>query len=328
MAEAVSSGANALPNVPAPSLHPTLTLLSHLGDMHARTLHVCVKVLLSPVACVCRPRYNMPRKQGGIGRTGSKHKKATKFDIHRKPKQDQGPDGPFFTSELPDTTNAKENVADQSGVDNLTNLVSDCAVADEAAGDASKPPNRPQVERPRHPRYFDGQPFLPGFRHPGGTHDVMWDPDKPPCIPSDERPLKLFGSEEAAEAAAAAGRLEQQLGDDGYEKTLEDDEREEMARVRYKYALLRLAAAFPEFEVPVAELCAGLNASEQQTRPCPCGVGQLPRWPWVVQTARLGFCPGCWDEVDGSYEEHCSFEMVHWRNEWIDAWPGCKNISW
>ena len=28
----------------------------------------------------------MPRKQGGHGRTGSKHKKPAKFDVHRKEK--------------------------------------------------------------------------------------------------------------------------------------------------------------------------------------------------------------------------------------------------
>ena len=100
MAEAVPTGANALPYVPALSPHPTLTLLSHIGDMHARTLHVCVKVLLSPVACVCRQRYIMPRKQGGIGRTGHKHKKPAKYTLHRELKVSDCLEGPLRSGRL------------------------------------------------------------------------------------------------------------------------------------------------------------------------------------------------------------------------------------
>ena len=36
---------------------------------------------------------------------------------------------------------------------------------------------------------------------------------------------------------------------------------------------------------------ASTEVADQQhhTRPCPCGLGALAMWPWVVQTAQLGF---------------------------------------
>jgi len=82
-----------------------------------------------------------------------------------------------------------------------------------------------------------------------------------------------------------------------------NEEEEDLARVRYRHALRRLAKAFPELEVPVPELCAGLQADQQCTRPCPCGAGLLAKWPWVLQTPQLGFCPGGeWGEEDDEEE--------------------------
>ena len=43
----------------------------------------------------------MPQDKGGIGRTGKKHKKKSKFDVHR---QIKGGDGPL-TSAAPATAN-------------------------------------------------------------------------------------------------------------------------------------------------------------------------------------------------------------------------------
>jgi hypothetical protein len=51
------------------------------------------------------------------------------------------------------------------------------------------------------------------------------------------------------------------------------------------------------------------------TRPCPCGGGVLPKWPWVVQTAGLGFC-GC---------DMAGWELTCWRAEWIMA--GAPNLA-
>ena len=66
---------------------------------------------------------------------------------------------------------------------------------------------------------------------------------------------------------------------------------EETAKPQYKIALRKLAEAFTELELR-AGLHEGLHAHEQRTRPCPCGAGQLARWPWALQPASLGFCPG------------------------------------
>ena len=99
-----------------------------------------------------------------------------------------------------------------------------------------------------------------------------------------------------------------------------------MARVQYKFALRRLAEAFPELELP-AKLHEGLRASEVPTRPCPCGAGQLAQWPWMLQTASLGFCPGAVAETESGYKHICGrhiWEKMCWRNEWVEAWPGGK----
>ena len=47
---------------------------------------------------------------------------------------------------------------------------------------------------PRHPRYSSGEPLHPEHRPliPGSWAEWMWDPDQPPCVPSDERPDKGY----------------------------------------------------------------------------------------------------------------------------------------
>ena len=166
------------------------------------------------------------------------------------------------------------------------------------------------------------------------------EPDKPPCSPSDERPDAVYGYERpdavygsvlAAKAVAAAHILEKYLppGDP------EEDEEREVARVKYMYALRRLAAEFPELKIP-AGLHAGVDASRQETRPCPCGAGLLPRWPWVFQTVSLGFCPSNdvdWskstdDKATADRTDKHFWEMCTWRSEWIMAAPGGDCIGW
>ena len=167
------------------------------------------------------------------------------------------------------------------------------------------------------------------------------EPDKPPCSPSDERPDAVFGSILAAKAVAAAHILEKHLprGDfeesDYYEEDEEREEREEVARVKYMHALRRLAAEFPELKIP-AGLHAGVDASGQETRPCPCGAGLLPRWPWVLQTVSLGFCPSNdidWskstdDKATADAEDVHFRELCTWRSVWIMAAPGGDCIGW
>ena len=92
-------------------------------------------------------------------------------------------------------------------------------------------------------------PEIPGYRgRPGGSDDerYYWHPRRPPCVPSDERPQLLFllFSREAAEAAGAASGVEKQLppDDDSDEELacLYNEEKDEQARVTYKFALRRL----------------------------------------------------------------------------------------
>ena len=98
-----------------------------------------------------------------------------------------------------------------------------------------------------------------------------------------------------------------------------------LAKVQYKYALAKLAAAFPLLEIPVAKLYAGLPAQQQRTRPCPCGAGRLARWPWVLQTDDLGFCPGV-ELREFVYCGKHSWEFTCWRRERITAWPGGDSL--
>ena len=128
---------------------------------------------------------------------------------------------------------------------------------------------------------------------------------------------RLFGSEEAAVACARAFQLECEISDipqrraweaEGVENAWEDyDEDEvELRKLRYAQALRRLGRAFPELELQVSEQVEGVQASEHNSRPCPCGHGRLAQWPWLLQTQELGFCREL---------ECCALEC--WRGEWI-----------
>ena len=117
-------------------------------------------------------------------------------------------------------------------------------------------------------------------------------------------------------AAGAASGVERCFpeGDEESEDYYDDEDRDEVARVKYKAALRRLQKTFPELDV--SPMLAVARASEQPTRPCPCGAGVLPKWPWVVQTVDLGFC-GC---------DMAGWELTCWRAEWIMA--GAPNLAW
>ena len=153
-------------------------------------------------------------------------------------------------------------------------------------------------------------PDIAGYRgRPGGDDEERyWNPEKPPCVPSDHRPARLFNSEEAARprAAGAAAWVEFwafRPDEDGEDEDLNKEEYD-VACARHKHALRRLRESFPEV------------TDEHHTRPCPCGCGALAVWPWVVQTKQLGFCD-CW---------MACFELTCWRIEWIKA--GCPNLAW
>ena len=77
----------------------------------------------------------------------------------------------------------------------------------------------------------------------------------------------------------------------GEDEDAYDEEKEDSARVQYKHTLRKLAKAFLELEVPVRELCEGLQADLQRTRPCYCVLGQLARWliPCSGRDCRAGY---------------------------------------
>ena len=268
----------------------------------------------------------MPRNAKGLGRTGRKHKKKAAGGPKAQSKISSGEGGPPSSPVPQETATAIDKVAAQS------------SPAPSVEDDVAEPIRFISLHGPTpspHPRYAD--PSWTGYDKVGyrGCESSYgaekWDPDLPPCVISDQRPPQVFGSKEAALAAAAARELERLLpenfvGDEG----AYNEEDEDLARARYKHALRKLAKAFPELEVLVPELCAGLQANQQCTRPCPCGAGLLAKWPWVLQTPQLGFCPGGeWGEDDEEVttQGKHDWEVISWRHEWVMACPGARETD-
>ena len=98
---------------------------------------------------------------------------------------------------------------------------------------------------------------------------------------------------------------------DDFEFDTGDEEQYDTACVKHKHAIRRLQHAHHEVGP-----CSVAHASQHDTRPCPCGRGVLARWPWVAQTAQMGFC----DCGMAGWERTC------WRSEWIGA--GAPDLAW
>ena len=114
---------------------------------------------------------------------------------------------------------------------------------------------------------------------------------------------KVFGSMEAAKAAATADRYEASMhflaqilqaekeGDDASELWCDfDEDGVEIRRIQYRRMLKRLSEAFPELELQIPQLLEGVRADEHNSRACQCGTGRLPQWPWVTALPGKGFC--------------------------------------
>jgi hypothetical protein len=265
----------------------------------------------------------MPRNAKGLGRTGRKHKKKAAAGPKAQSKISSGEGGPPSSPVPQETATTIDKVAAQS------------SPAPSVEDDVAEPIRFISLHGPTpspHPCYAD--PSWTGYDKVGyrGCESSYgaekWDPDLPPCVISDQRPPQVFGSKEAALAAAAARELERLLpenfvGDEG----AYNEEDEDLARARYKHALRKLAKAFPELEVLVPELCAGLQANQQCTRPCPCGAGLLAKWPWVLQTPQLGFCPGGeWGEDDDEVttQGKHDWEVISWRTS--GSWHALRPV--
>ena len=146
-----------------------------------------------------------------------------------------------------------------------------------------------------------------GYRGTSDFDGQYWDPAKPPCVPSDLRPAHLISSKLCAEAVCAAARIEGFMPCKYEEWHPADEEQYDLTYPKLKWGLRKLEWEFPELDVgPMLT-----HASQHHTRQCPCGRGVLAKWPWVVQTADLGFCD-C---------DMASWELICWRSEWIARWP-------
>ena len=147
--------------------------------------------------------------------------------------------------------------------------------------------------------------------------EAEWDPSKPPCVPSDERPENLFRSRLVAKAVRAAWHLESALPFSPDFKHDWDYQEEEEAKSRKEYAhAIQLLSDSYEFIKPRPADLALLNVSKHETRPCPCGHGRLSRWPWVVNHESMGFCDCYMSE----------WELLNWRIEWMGA--GAPDLPW
>ena len=265
----------------------------------------------------------MPRNAKGLGRTGRKHKEKAAAGPKAQSKISSGEGGPPSSPVPQETATTIDKVAAQS------------SPAPSVEDDVAEPIRFISLHGPTpspHPRYAD--PSWTGYDKVGyrGCESSYgaekWDPDLPPCVISDQRPPQVFGSKEAALAAAAARELERLLPEDFVgDEGAYNEEDEDLARARYKHALRKLAKAFPELEVLVPELCAGLQANQQCTRPCPCGAGLLAKWPWVLQTPQLGFCPGGeWGEDDDEVttQGKHDWEVISWRTS--GSWHALRPV--
>jgi len=134
---------------------------------------------------------------------------------------------------------------------------------------------------------------------------------------------RVKGSMPAAEAAAAAHAYEcrwdrlrcldedEAAGWDVSEQRAEyDEDAVEIKRLHYKRALRGLSESFPELEICVPQHLDGEHATEHNSRPCVCGQGRLPLWPWMLHRPRLGFC-GC---------DEGWMDVLDVRGDWIPKW--------
>ena len=160
------------------------------------------------------------------------------------------------------------------------------------------------------------------IKHMPAANTVIVERHTPQLDPSECRRRALavmFGSREAWEAIDAAQDVEDAERQLFYEADCDDNpidhdetrEKIDVALVHYKHTLARLKSAFPQ-EI---NDCSAEGVCEHR-RPCPCGRGFRGAWPWVVQTAKRGFCvhskneAGAWN--DGEY----SCEEIHRERQW------------
>ena len=100
----------------------------------------------------------------------------------------------------------------------------------------------------------------------------------------------------------------------------------EMAEVRYRHALRKLATAFPQLPSFSPE---PVRATERNSDVCFCGRGRLGRWPWMHQDHEMGFCGsfGCSADDSGEIIWWPCGALHQWRTRWVEVSLG-RDFEW
>ena len=264
----------------------------------------------------------MPRDRGGHGRTGSKHKKQQKITPSEAP-----PTASTATDEPPLHTPNPEP-------------------AEPAGPSCNSLAAEPEVLTSSHPPTASPEPQLPPpAASPAGF--IQWRNEararvarsiasgaEPPtplppreCMttPHAQALVRMFaasfaGAKEpinAIKTAMTCEMFDESAIEVDEEHAEERDLEEAAAGVRYKHALRKLKAAFPN------ELCDwSYDGVCERRRPCRCGRGERAAWPWVLQLPGdiWGFCQQryCIDK-----ERFAWLEVAAWQaNVWHGREPG------
>jgi hypothetical protein len=148
-------------------------------------------------------------------------------------------------------------------------------------------------------------------------------PSEPPVACPHRRALEaMLGSEVAWDAIVAAREIEQAERQLFYDYDCDDNpidhrltrEEIEVAFVRYRHALSRLEATFPQ-------LNEFSGSAWKRRRPCPCGRGVRGAWPWVVQTPARGYCEQSEESRHANTPagEYSCLELGEEREGWLWA---------
>lgn len=147
-------------------------------------------------------------------------------------------------------------------------------------------------------------------------------PSEPVACPHRRALEAMLGSEVAWDAIVAARECEDAERRLFYDYDCDDNpidhrltrEEIEVALVRYRHALSRLEATFPQ-------LNEFSGSAWKRRRLCPCGRGVRGAWPWVVQTPARGYC----EQSDESRHantapgEYSCLELGEERERWLWA---------
>ena len=129
---------------------------------------------------------------------------------------------------------------------------------------------------------------------------------------------RLESCREVAVAIRAAVQLERYIDEEPDDVGFFDYEERDVALVRYKHALHKLHVALADCKEGLPEVTPKLlKASQHNSEPCSCGQGRRGSWPWMVQTAGLGFCQS----------EVCVYEEIETRSMLVERTVGNK-FAW